>query len=154
MRTRDQREVGRQCCGCIDVSVAVHAAETNEIGVLQPWNPPETAGLRGVGELGLASYQVEHGAVAVFRAELEDGPGPFPGPGIDEAHGLERAEYQSPLAARGQRLHGHAALEMGFLLKIPAGYLFVFHQSLIEIEIFLFSHGAVQIIAFARLGIA
>ena len=154
VRTGLQREVFIQAFGRVYVGVAVHAAETQKFRVGEAGNQAEHPVLRAVGHFRLAAHQIEGAAFRVFGPELEQGVGAAARARIGEAHGLERAEGEGAVASVGERLDGHAALEVYFLFEVVGGNAFGLAQGFIEGRVFGLRHGAVQIVAVVlRIGI-
>ena len=142
-----QGAVGIQDGRCIDIGVAVHAPKAHELGMLEPWDKPEDPGLLGIGELGLAAHEVAGLAVQALHPELEQRPRTPARPRIRETHRLQRTKAERLGTALGKGLHGHAALEVPLLFKLPALHLFRRAEGLVEAEVLFPVHGTVQVVA-------
>ncbi len=134
----------------------MQAAQSREFGVLESWNGAEKLDLGGVFQLGLEADHVPQRAQLVILTKLHDGIGPAPlrklgagGARIVEPDRLHRAVAQRFDPARCHHLDRHAALEIGRVLLPFAEFgLLAIHQPLVESEVFVLGHRAVDVISF------
>ena len=97
-------------------------------------------------QVGLEAHQIVDGAVGVVTPQLHHGVGLTAGLGIHQAAGLQGTEAQGVLAPAGHDLHRHTALEHAAVLKAVDLGLLRLHQLRPEGLIFLFGHGAVDVV--------
>ena len=154
MRVPGTANVLSRHAGRIDERVAVHHAVSEELGALKAGNHAKHALLLGEREIRLESHQVVRGALRVLGAQLDGGPGAFSGAGVDEAHGLHRAEPDGVMPGARDLLGGLARLEELAPLEILEDDALRAHERIDEDIVLVFGEGGIQVVAAPSLVVA
>ena len=141
-----QRERLGKHPGRVDVGVAVNLAVAKEFGLLQPGNQAQNPCLLAEFQVVLEADQVVGVGAKVLAAQLHHRLGHLAGARIAQAYGLHGAEAQRIPAAPRQFLDRQAAFEVFQLLPFLAFDCLGGDEGIVEAVVFLFRHGAVDVI--------
>src|SRR6185503_19138457 len=101
----------------VHVSIAMHHAEPDELGLFESRNQPQHARLLAPFDLGLKADEAEMIACEVVLPELHGGVRFATAPRVDEADGFHRAESQCVNASMGHDFDRQAPLEEFLLVE-------------------------------------
>ena len=135
-------EAGRR----IDEGVAVHDAIPEELALLKARNHAEHASLLRPGEVCLEAHKVVGRALPVLSAQLHHRPRPAPRARVDDADRLEGTETKGVVAGARDLLSRLTGLEKLAPLEIAQDGPLGAHELVDESVVFLFVHGAVEIV--------
>ena len=125
----------------------MHDAVAEELRLPKARNQPEDAALLRPGEVCLEADEVVGGVGGVLGPELDGGPGAPAGPGVGEAHGLQRAEAEGLVSRSSDLLHGLAGAEEVGLLELAGDDALGGEKRLKEGVVLFLIHGAVEVVS-------
>ena len=131
----------------VDVGVAMHRAEADELSAFKAGDHPKHAVLFGLPKLGLETDQAVDARISVFLTKLDDCVGPSARSGVGQSDGFHRAVGEGVASAPRDFFHRQASLEVSgvfFLIKVQVGDLGG-EQRGDERFVLLASHRAVEI---------
>ena len=133
----------------VHVGVAMHHAEADELGLLQPGDHPKHARLIAPFDLRLEPDEAEVIARQIVLPQLHGGVRLAAGARIDQPDRLHRPEPQRVAPAMRHHLDRQAAFEEPLLVEVVDGRRFGRDQRVVEALVLVARQRTVQIIALA-----